>query len=84
MQGPPFELTEYPLQEANVTDTARPRVSIIPIYYIHSFEQPFCADTSCPCQRRKQEAVRMLVKIIEGYVELEQAATLMDNKKVEG
>jgi hypothetical protein len=84
MQGIPFDLTEYLLFEVNTTDTVRPQRSIIPIYYVHSFEQPFCADANCSCQRQKQEIVKLFAKIIEGHLELEQAETLMDHKKVEG
>ena len=83
MQGIPFDLTEYLLFEVNTTDTVRPQRSIIPIYYVHSFEQPFCADASCSCQRQRQEVVKLFVKIIEGHLELEQEETLVDDKKVE-
>jgi hypothetical protein len=84
MQGIPFDLTEYPLLEVSTTDTVRPQRSIIPIYYIHPFEQPICAIASGSCQRQKQEVVKLFVKIIGGHLELEQAETLMDDKKVEG
>lgn len=84
MQGSPFDLTEYSPLVPSVTDTVRPQETIISIYYIHSFERPFCADASCSCQRQKPEAVKLFVSIIEGRLELEQAECLLDDKKVEG
>ncbi len=84
MRGIPFDLTEYPPLEANVTDTVRPQKSIIPIYYFHSFEQPYCRNPECKCHRRQQEVRRLLDNIIEGKLTLRQAADLIDDKGIEG
>lgn len=51
-------------------------VPSIPVHYIHSFEQPFCRNTLCPCQLKKQGAIRLFTQIIEGRVELEKASDL--------
>jgi hypothetical protein len=60
-----------------VTDTAAPPTSCVPSYYIHSFEQPFCADARCACHTQQQEVVRLFVTIIEGRMQLEPAAALL-------
>ena len=85
MQGStPFHLplTEYPLLSPLVTDTARP-VQTIPVYYFHSFEQPFCHDTACPCHSRHQEVARLLGNVLEGIVTLREAANLIDEERGE-
>ncbi len=51
-------------------------VSSIPVYYIHSFEQPFCKNQCCPCQLNRQRAIQLFTQIIEGKVELEKASDL--------
>lgn len=51
----------------------QPRSSI-PMLYIHSFEHPFCRDPLCRCQLDRQAVIKLFVQIIEGKVELEQAA----------
>src|SRR5437764_7064660 len=68
-----FPLTEYPLLSPQVSDTARP-VQTIPVYYFHSFEQPFCHDATCQCHSRQQEVKRLLTNILEGNLTLIEAA----------
>lgn len=51
-------------------------VASIPVYYIHSFEQPFCKNQCCPCQVNRPATVRLFTQIIEGRVELEKASDL--------
>jgi hypothetical protein len=65
------------IPQQSVTDAAAPPIWSIPIYYIHSFDRPFCANVHCPCQAHQQEVVRLLVSIIEGRVVLEPAAALL-------
>jgi hypothetical protein len=67
---------EYSLPQA-VTDTAT-SLSLIPMYFIHSFEQPFCAEAACPCSAHRQEVVRLFVKVVEGHFALEKAADFLD------
>ena len=59
-----------------VTETAAP-IPSIPVYSIHSFEQPFCSDASCICQAHRSEVVSLFVQIIEGHVQLEPAVALL-------
>jgi hypothetical protein len=65
-------------------DTAAPVTSPVPVYFIHSFEQPFCRQATCPCHARQQAVVRLLVSIVEGRVELEPAAALLGTEGKEG
>lgn len=59
------------------TDTVASPALPIPVYFIHSFEQPFCHRATCPCHTCQQEVVKLFVSIIEGQVELEPAAALL-------
>lgn len=69
--------TKYDVPQQGVTDTVAP-ISPLPMYFIHSFDQPFCADAHCACHAQRQEVVKLFVKIIEGHFELEQAAALIE------
>ncbi len=68
---------QYPLSQQGVMDTAT-SLPTIPVYLLHSFEQPFCANATCPCHAQQQEVVRLFVKIVEGFLELEQAVHFLD------
>jgi hypothetical protein len=70
--------TEYSLPQAVITDTVT-SIPTIPMYFIHSFEQPFCADATCQCSTQRQEVVRLFVQIVEGHFELDQTADFMDD-----
>lgn len=77
-------LRPYPVLRQRVTDTVAPSPPV-PVYFIHSFDQPFCADARCTCHAHRQEVVRLFVTIIEGHVQLEQAAALrIENGKEHG
>jgi hypothetical protein len=69
-------LTRYPVPLMGVTDTVAP-IPPLPMYFFHSFEQPFCTDAHCTCHAQRQEVLKLFVKIIEGRFELEQAAALI-------
>lgn len=51
-------------------------VPLIPVYYIHSFEQPFCKNQCCPCQLNRAATIKLFTHIIEGKLELEKASDL--------
>ena len=53
-----------------------------PVYYIHSFEQPFCNDPLCLCQMRQREIVKLFVQLIEGKLELAKAQDLLPERVV--
>lgn len=64
------------------TDTATPTTPSLPVYVIHSFEQPFCPHPLCQCQAYKQEAGKLFVQIVEGKLLLEQAQGLLAGRTV--
>ena len=70
-------LRPYRVPRQGVTDIVAPPTPSVPVYFIHSFEQPFCADARCTCHAQQQEVVRLFVTIVEGRVELEPAAALL-------
>jgi hypothetical protein len=85
MRGYPFNL---PLEKHSITlpidtDTATPRFPI-PIYFIHSFEQPFCTDETCTCQRQPQAVRQLFIHIVEGKLTLEQASALLEGGQADG
>lgn len=61
----------------DVTNIAVPPTSSVPVYCIHSFEQPFCANVHCSCHTHEQNVARLFVTLIEGRLELEPAAALL-------
>jgi hypothetical protein len=70
--------TTYPVSQQVITSTAIP-IPTMPVYFIHSFEQPLCQEATCQCHAQQQEIVRLFVKIIEGHFELEKAANFIDD-----
>jgi len=70
-------LRQYTVPQQVVTDTVASPTASVPAYFIHSFDQPFCADARCTCHAQRQEVLRLFVKIIEGHMELEPAATFL-------
>lgn len=53
-------------------------VPVVPVFYTHSFEQPFCTDLRCQCQLHKSTVLFLFTKIIEGKLTLEKAADLSE------
>jgi hypothetical protein len=83
MQGTdPFylPLSEYPPVLPYDTDTATPR-SKIPIYPIHSLQQPYCRDENCACRRRQKEVAKLLGLITEGIMTLREAADFVEGEE---
>jgi choline-glycine betaine transporter len=87
MQGStPFhllQLTELTALAPQVTDTAIP-FTLVPIYYIHSLERPFCGDQRCKCHWQQQQVQRLLGNVIEGEMSLREAADFLDDINGEG
>lgn len=80
-QGTPFgryQLTDLPKLTQRATDTASPN-SPVPIYFFHSFEQPFCKNLACKCHWLQREVRRLLGSIVEGEMTLREAANLLDD-----
>jgi hypothetical protein len=72
-----YQLTDMPAVTPRPTDTASPNLPI-PIYFIHSLEQPFCKNPRCKCQWRQREVRRLLDQIVEGEMTLREAANFLD------
>ena len=82
MQGStPFhlmQLTDMPTLMPRATDTASPNLPI-PIYFIHSLEEPFCTSPDCKCQWQQREVMRLLGSIVEGEMTLKEAVDFLDD-----
>jgi hypothetical protein len=77
MQG--FPLERYQPVFSLVTDTATPQKPI-PIYYMHSLEQPYCRNENCECHRRQREVARLLTLISDGIMTLREAADFAEGE----
>jgi hypothetical protein len=77
MQGIPLE--RYQPVFSLVTDTATPQKPI-PIYFVHSLEQPYCRNEQCECHRRQREVARLLRLITDGIMTLREAADFADGE----
>ena len=73
-----MQLTDMPRLAPQATDTASPNLPV-PIYFIHSLEQPFCKNPRCKCQWQQLEVRRLLGSIVEGNMTLKEAARLLDD-----
>ena len=71
-----ISLPTHPVSQKAITGTGD-FIPAVPVYFIHSFEQPFCQKVTCLCHTHQQEVVRWFVSIIEGRVDLEPAAALL-------
>ncbi len=75
-QATPFTqlVPEYPAYLQQETDTATPRKPI-PIFYMHAGDVPFCANSSCFCQRGKQAGAMLYPEITAGKLLVAQVKT---------
>ena len=63
------------------SDTVHPQ-DIVPIYFVHSMERPFCQVPSCWCHRDQEKVARLLGEIKSGAVTLRGAADFTDERTV--
>ena len=63
------------------TDTASPQ-DIVPIYFVHSIEHPFCPVPSCWCHTDQTRIAQLLEHIKEGEMTLQEAAMFADGRTV--
>jgi len=61
------------------TDTNHPR-SVVPIYFVHTPEQPFCSNTLCECHRNQAHIALLVAAIQRGEMTLKEAADFADGK----
>src|SRR5260370_25450742 len=72
MQRPGIPLEQYRPVFSMTTDTATPQQPI-PIYFIHSLEQPYCRNRYCQCHSTQRELERSLRLIAARIVTLGDA-----------
>ena len=63
------------------TDTAHPQ-EIVPIYLIHTMENPFCPVPSCWCHTNQEQIAMLLEHIKAGVMTLQEAASFADGRTV--
>jgi len=61
------------------TDTSNPR-SVVPIYFIHTLERPFCLNALCECRRNQAQIALLVAAIQQGEMTLREAADFADGK----
>ena len=81
MQGEPFyvPLEQYQPVFSPVTDTATPQKPI-PIYFIHSLQNPYCRNAACECHTYQREIARLLGLVNDGILTLREAADLANGE----
>jgi hypothetical protein len=63
------------------TDTSYPQ-DIVPIYFIHTPEMPFCPLPGCECHTNQQEIAKLLEQVKEGILTLCEAVLFVDGRTV--
>jgi hypothetical protein len=61
------------------TDTAHPQASV-PIYFIHTMQQPFCARPGCWCQAEQARIGQLLASLKNNELCVAEAASFTDGK----
>jgi hypothetical protein len=55
------------------TDTATPQ-SVIPIFYIHPGDHPFCTKPGCLCMQHEKDLETLLLAVIRGELHIKQVS----------
>jgi len=63
------------------SDTAHPQ-DIVPIYFVHSMERPFCQVPSFWCHTDQEKVATLLGEIQSGVITLRGAADFADERTV--
>lgn len=64
-----------------VTDTEHPK-DTVPMYFIHSVENPFCPVPHCWCHTDQEKIAQLLEHIQEGTLTLREAADFADGRTI--
>ncbi len=59
------------------TDTVHPQ-AVVPIYPIHTLENPFCPLPGCECHTNQEAIARLLEQVGDGLLTLREAADFAD------
>ena len=62
------------------TDTAHPQ-AVVPIYFIHTIQQPFCNRPGCWCQTNKARVTPLLDALKNDELMLREAANLTQRRE---
>jgi hypothetical protein len=83
MQEIPFDPTQINtiVMLSFETDTSRPR-SVVPIYFIHTLDHPFCANPYCECHQNQSQIAVLLEAIRAGEMTLHEAANFADGRTI--
>jgi hypothetical protein len=78
-----FDLIQHtaPLTISFETDTSTPR-SVVPIYFVHTPEQPFCSNVLCACHQNQTHIAQLVAAIQQGEMTLKDAADFTDGKGI--
>lgn len=63
------------------TDTAQPQ-AVVPIYFIHTPEMPFCSFPDCWCHTNQEEIAKLLEHVRNGVMTLCEAASFASGRTV--
>jgi len=79
----PLDPTQHnaPVTISFETDTSTPR-SAVPIFFVHSPEQPFCSNTLCACHQNQTHIARLVAAIQQGEMTLKEAADFAEGKGI--
>jgi alcohol dehydrogenase YqhD (iron-dependent ADH family) len=62
------------------TDTQMPQ-PIVPVFLIHTLEQPFCAQPSCACHQNQVAVTALLTAIDQGALALQEIVNVTEGKQ---
>ncbi len=65
---------QEPLTLAITTDTQTPQ-TVVPVFLIHSLQNPFCNNPRCVCQEQRKQKTSLLASIIRGEITLHHASS---------
>ncbi|HLG65072.1 MAG TPA: hypothetical protein VKY19_24255 [Ktedonosporobacter sp.] len=80
MQGFTTPNTEHPGTLAFPTDTQTPQ-PIVPVFLIHTLEQPFCSRPSCTCHQNHVAVTTLLAAIDQGALTLGKITGVPEGKQ---
>ncbi|HEU5230693.1 MAG TPA: hypothetical protein VFU49_22920 [Ktedonobacteraceae bacterium] len=72
--------TEYSGTLSFPTDTQVPQM-IIPVFLIHTLEQPFCSQPSCACHQNHVAVTALLTAIDQGALALGEVTDVTEGKQ---
>jgi hypothetical protein len=56
--------------------------NVVPVYSIHTLENPFCPVPWCKCHDNQEEIAKLLQQVSDGMLTIREAADFADEKLV--